>query len=95
MAREHPLRVQTIRRAGWLLAAMSFIAVVAPTRSQPASAGRPNVLLVLLDDRRIHQGWTFDVAEDSASPVGDYAPPFRFTGTLERLELRADPPAVR
>jgi arylsulfatase len=37
---------------------------------------------------------TFDVGEDSASPVGDYAAPFRFTGKLERLELRSEPPAV-
>ena len=36
---------------------------------------------------------TFDVGEDSASPVGDYAAPFRFTGTLERLELRSEPAA--
>jgi arylsulfatase len=37
---------------------------------------------------------TFDVGEDSASPVGDYVAPFRFTGTLERLELRSEPTAV-
>jgi arylsulfatase len=37
---------------------------------------------------------TFDVGEDSASPVGDYVAPFRFTGTLERLELRSEPAAV-
>ena len=35
---------------------------------------------------------TFDVGEDTASPVGPYEAPFAFTGTLERLELRADPP---
>jgi len=34
---------------------------------------------------------TFDVGEDSASPVGDYVSPFRFAGTLERLELRSEP----
>ena len=33
---------------------------------------------------------TFDVGEDTASPVGPYEAPFAFTGTLERLELRAD-----
>jgi arylsulfatase len=38
---------------------------------------------------------TFDVGEDSASPVGPYAAPFPFTGTLERLELRSEaPPAL-
>ncbi|MBV9145689.1 MAG: arylsulfatase [Acidobacteria bacterium] len=38
---------------------------------------------------------TFDVGEDTASPVGPYAAPFPFTGTLERLELRAEaPPAL-
>lgn len=36
---------------------------------------------------------TFDVGEDSASPVGPYQAPFRFTGTLERLELRSQPPS--
>lgn len=37
---------------------------------------------------------TFDVGEDSASPVGPYASPFKFTGTLERLELRTNPAPV-
>jgi arylsulfatase len=37
---------------------------------------------------------TFDVGEDTASPVGAYAAPFSFSGTLERLELRAEPPAT-
>lgn len=35
---------------------------------------------------------TFDVGEDTASAVGPYVAPFAFTGTLERLELRSDPP---
>jgi arylsulfatase A-like enzyme len=35
---------------------------------------------------------TFDVGEDTASPAGPYAAPFRFTGTLQRLELRSAPP---
>ena len=35
---------------------------------------------------------TFDVGEDTATPVGSYEAPFPFIGTLERLELRADPP---
>ena len=35
---------------------------------------------------------TFDVGEDSASPVGPYRSPFPFTGTLEKLELRSAPP---
>ncbi|HXS12631.1 MAG TPA: arylsulfatase [Acidobacteriaceae bacterium] len=34
---------------------------------------------------------TFDVGEDSASPVGPYRSPFSFTGTLEKLELRSGP----
>jgi arylsulfatase len=33
---------------------------------------------------------TFDVGEDTASPVGPYDAPFAFTGTLERLELRSE-----
>jgi hypothetical protein len=36
---------------------------------------------------------TFDVGEDSSSPVGPYRAPFRFSGTLERLELRSQPPS--
>jgi arylsulfatase len=36
---------------------------------------------------------TFDVGEDSATPVGPYAAPFPFTGTLQRIELRASPTA--
>jgi arylsulfatase A-like enzyme len=35
---------------------------------------------------------TFDVGEDSATPVGPYTAPFRFAGTIERVELRADAP---
>jgi hypothetical protein len=35
---------------------------------------------------------TFDVGEDTASPVGPYAAPFPFAGTLGRLELRSRPP---
>jgi arylsulfatase len=34
---------------------------------------------------------TFDVGEDTASPVGPYDAPFVFAGTLERLELRSGP----
>jgi arylsulfatase len=34
----------------------------------------------------------FGVGEDTASPVGPYAAPFRFTGTLRRLEMRSVPP---
>ena len=34
---------------------------------------------------------TFDVGEDTASPVGPYDSPFVFAGTLERLELRSGP----
>ena len=30
---------------------------------------------------------TFDVGEDSASPVGPYKAPFQFTGKLERVEI--------
>ena len=30
---------------------------------------------------------TFDIGEDSASPVGDYESPFPFTGTLERIDF--------
>ena len=37
---------------------------------------------------------TFGVGEDSASPVGPYAAPFPFTGTIERVELRAEPPSI-
>jgi arylsulfatase A-like enzyme len=36
---------------------------------------------------------TFDVGEDTASAVGPYAAPFPFTGTLERLEVRSEPPS--
>ena len=53
------MRLQTIRRAGWLFAATSFVAIVAPSGSQPARAGRPNVLLVLLDDSGYGQTGTF------------------------------------
>lgn len=37
---------------------------------------------------------TFDVGEDASSPVGPYSAPFAFTGTLDRVELRAEPPAT-
>ena len=37
---------------------------------------------------------TFDVGEDASSPVGPYSAPFPFTGTLDRVELRAEPPAT-
>ena len=37
---------------------------------------------------------TFDVGEDTATPVGPYAAPFPFTGALERVELRAEPLAT-
>jgi arylsulfatase len=36
---------------------------------------------------------TFDVGEDTATPVGPYAAPFPFTGIIEKIELRADPPS--
>ena len=35
---------------------------------------------------------TVDVGEDTASPVGPDAVPFRFTGTLQRLDQRSEPP---
>jgi len=34
---------------------------------------------------------TFDIGEDSASPVGDYQSPFRFTGGLDRIDLDLAP----
>lgn len=34
---------------------------------------------------------TFDVGEDSSSPVGDYRSPFPFSGVLQRLELQVAP----
>jgi arylsulfatase A-like enzyme len=34
---------------------------------------------------------TFDVGEDSASPVGDYESPFPFTGTIQRIDLEILP----
>jgi arylsulfatase len=34
---------------------------------------------------------TFDVGEDTSSPVGPYEGPFRFTGVIDRVELRAEP----
>jgi len=36
---------------------------------------------------------TFNIGEDSATPVGPYASPFPFTGTLQRVELRVSPVA--
>ncbi len=37
---------------------------------------------------------TFDVGQDSATAVGPYAAPFPFGGTIERVEIKADPPSV-
>jgi arylsulfatase len=34
---------------------------------------------------------TFDIGEDSASPVGDYQSPFPVTGKLDRVELELGP----
>jgi arylsulfatase len=34
---------------------------------------------------------TFDVGEDSASPVGEYKSPFRFTGKIDRIEFDISP----
>lgn len=34
---------------------------------------------------------TFDVGEDSASPVGDYESPFPFTGVIQRIDLDIAP----
>lgn len=36
---------------------------------------------------------TFDVGEDTATPVGPYEAPFPFTGTIEKVELRTEPQA--
>ena len=39
---------------------------------------------------------SFDVGADTGSPVSDedYQPPFRFTGTLEKLTLTIDRPEL-
>lgn len=37
---------------------------------------------------------TFDVGEDTATPAGPYVAPFRFTGTIDRVELRSEPAAT-
>ncbi|AEU35119.1 sulfatase [Granulicella mallensis MP5ACTX8] len=34
---------------------------------------------------------TFDIGEDTASPVGDYEGPFPFTGTIEHIDLDIEP----
>ena len=36
---------------------------------------------------------TFDVGEDSASPVGEYESPFAFSGTIRRIDLDLGQPA--
>jgi arylsulfatase len=36
---------------------------------------------------------TFDVGEDTATPVGPYTAPFPFTATIEKIELRAESPS--
>jgi arylsulfatase len=38
---------------------------------------------------------SFDVGQDTATAVGPYTAPFMFGGTIERVEIRAEPPAVR
>ena len=35
---------------------------------------------------------SFNIGEDSASAVGPYTPPFAFTGTLEKVEVRSEVP---
>ena len=35
---------------------------------------------------------TFDVGQDSATPVGPYEAPFAYAGTIEKVEIRADVP---
>jgi arylsulfatase len=35
---------------------------------------------------------TFDVGEDTSTPVGPYTAPFPFTGTIDKIELRAEKP---
>jgi arylsulfatase len=34
---------------------------------------------------------TFDIGEDTASPVGEYQSPFPFTGTIDRIDLELAP----
>ena len=36
---------------------------------------------------------TFDVGEDTATPVGPYEAPFAFTGTVKKVELQTDAPS--
>lgn len=62
--------------------------------------GKGAVVTLLVNDRQVGRARlertvpmafsfedTFDVGEDSASPVGDYESPFPFTGTIERINL--------
>ncbi len=68
-------------------------------------AGGPATVTLTVDGRKVGEARlahtvpreysydeTFDVGEDTASPVGPYAAPFRFTGTLQRLEVRSEQP---
>jgi arylsulfatase len=62
--------------------------------------GKGATVTLLVNDRQVAQARlaqtvpvaftfddTFDVGEDSASPVGDYKGPFPFTGTLDKIDL--------
>jgi arylsulfatase A-like enzyme len=53
------------------------------TRSGEARLGRTVPRMYSYDE-------TFDVGEDSASPVGPYVSPFRFAGSIEKVEVRIE-----
>jgi arylsulfatase A-like enzyme len=65
--------------------------------------GRSAVATLLVNDQQVGQAQlpqtvltgfsfedTFDIGEDTASPVGDYQSPFPFTGVLNRINLDID-----
>ena len=66
--------------------------------------GKGAMITLLVNDQQVDQARllqtvpaafsfedTFDIGEDSASPVGDYESPFPFTGTLDRVDLDLAP----
>ncbi|MDI1319916.1 MAG: sulfatase-like hydrolase/transferase, partial [bacterium] len=69
--------------------------------------GKGATVELSINGRKVAAGWlprtvpvafsfeeTMDIGEDSASPVGDYRSPFKFTGGLDRVELAYDAPLL-
>jgi arylsulfatase len=95
-------RITTLRAADRLKPGMAIVGL--RVEAQGAVPGGPATAILSIDGSEVAREIlpettrgkfsfedTFDIGEDSGSPVADYSAPFAFPGRIEKVDLVVDP----